>query len=326
MQDDRHALTIEDVDITHSRLIDLTRLADQAEAFYDWVTIQFQRTLETTDCLDAILQRIDQKELEGCISMCYDAAGGANLPILFDGIGRSYPHAKACYYFFSWLIRDAPQQRLGPLIQRAVRQSGRGRGEIEIRALATLINNYRSDVRTFSWIAIREVIIDRLEGSRRSIRGHEKEAIVRTALIAAIQTYYTQHGNYGKYAGVEIPASQITIGNETFDVCANLLNQNRDRVRRVLIPIKTRETEGGGHAHLFSRDIRAAIIAARQDAPDDHLVVVIVARNWSDREAEAIRRRVDHAAIFDMSPNDFSVFSDEEQQKLNGFIANVLRE
>jgi hypothetical protein len=325
MPEELKPLIIKGVDITHSRLVDLTRLADQAEPFYDWVAVQFQRTLGTADSLDLILRKATNKEIRAGIAACYDSAGEPNLPLLFDGIGRSYPHVKACYYFFSWLIRDAPQQRLGPLIQRMVRMSGRGRAEMEMDAIAALIRKYRTNVKSFSWIAIREVIVDRLEGSRRSIRGHEKEAVVRTALITAVQSYYAQHTNYGVYSGIEIATGQITIGNETFDVSANLLNEERQRVRRILIPIKTRETEGGGHAHLFSRDITSAINAARQDNANDYLVAVIVARNWSEREAQSIREKVDHAAIFDLSPNDFSAFSDEEQARLNEFIATVLR-
>lgn len=326
MPNDLKPLILEGVDISHSRLVDLTRLADQAEPFYDWVVVQFQRTLETQDTLNEMLQQASEEELSTCITTCYNAAGGSNLPMLFDGIGRSYPHAKACYYFFSWLIRDAPQQRLGPLIQRIVRQSRRGRAETEILALVALITKYRKNAKTFCWAAIREIIADRLEGSRRSIRGHEKEAVVRTALIAAIQHFYTRHANYGKYAGVEIAAGQITIGNETFDVSANLFDQDHERIRRILVPIKTRETEGGGHAHLFSRDITSAINAARQDSVEDHIVAVIVATNWSEREAQGIRDKVDHAAIFDLSPNDFSSFNDEEQERLNKFVETILSE
>lgn len=326
MVDELQPLIINGVDITHSRLVDLARLADQAEAFYHWATTQFQRHLGTSDTLEVILQNAGKDEIKECLTKCYNAAGSANLPFLFDGAGRSYPHAKACYYFFAWLIRDAPQQRLGPLVQRIVKQSRAGRPEVEIEVLAALIIKYRKDVKTFNWNAIREIVIDRLEGSRRSIRGHEKEVIVRTALTAAVQTYYMQHGHYGKYAAVEIPPGQITIGNETFDVSANLFDEDRELVRRILVPIKTRETEGGGHSHLFSRDITSAINAARQASSEDHVVAVIVARNWSDREAAAIREKVDHLALFNISPNDFRSFSDEEQIRLNESIATVLSE
>jgi hypothetical protein len=317
-------LIVSGVDITHSRLVELTKLADQAKPFYDWIESRFQKHLKKPLPLDEILRTATRIEIKSAILDCYSAEGELNLPILFDGVGRSYPHIKACYYTFSWLIRDAPQQRLGPLIQRIVRNSKKGRIESEAEALSALIYKYRVNVRTFSWEAIREIIIDRLEGSRRSIRGHEKETVVRTALLTAIQTFFRENGNYGKYAGVELSDKGIMIGNETFDVSANLVNAQGERVQRILVPIKTRETEGGGHAHLFTRDIKSAMNVAKFDNPNDSLIVVIVAKNWSEREAGAIRDLVDHAAIFTQSPNEFTEFSTEEQTKLNSFIASLL--
>jgi hypothetical protein len=317
-------LIIEGVDITHSRLVELTNLADQAEAFYDWVEDRFQAALSRSDSLDEILNSVSEAEIKRAIADCYTANRAEGLPLLFDGVGRSYPHAKACYYFFSWLIRDAPQQRLGPLIGRMVKNARRSRSEIETEVLASLICKYRSNVKTFSWEAVREVIIDRLEGSRRSIKGHEKEAVVRTALLAAFQNYFAAHSDYGIFVGVEIADKQVMIGSESFDVSANLLDREGQCARRILVPIKTRETEGGGHSHLFTRDIRSAINAARRDNENDYLIVVIVARNWSHREAEVLRAQVDHVAIFDLSPGEWSSFSDHEQERLNAFIASVL--
>lgn len=119
---------------------------------------------------------------------------------------------------------------------------------MEAEALAALIYKYRGNVKTFAWQAIREVIIDRLEGSRRSIKGHEKETVVRTALLIAIQTFFEKRGNYGMYAGVELADKEIMFGNETFDVSVNLIDAQGNSARRILVPIKTRETEGGGHA------------------------------------------------------------------------------
>lgn len=318
-------LIVSGIDISHSRLVDLTKLADQAKPFYDWIESRFQRHLSRRKSLDEILRTANREEIGSAILDCYSAEGEVNLPLLFDGVGRSYPHSKACYYMFSWLIRDAPQQRLGPLIQRIVRASKQRRVRAEADALSALIYKYRVNVKTFAWQAIREIIIDRLEGSRRSIKGHEKEIVVRTALLTAIQTFFEKNGHYGEYARVELADREIMIGNETFDVGANLLDSQGKCVRRVLIPIKTRETEGGGHAHLFTRDIISAMNAAKYDNANDFLVVVIVAKNWSEREADTIRNLVDHAAIFGLSPNDFTEFSNEEQGKLNSFITSVLK-
>ncbi len=318
-------LVVDGIDISHFRLVELTRLADQARPFYDWVESQFQLALSRSSTLDDLLRNATGPEIRLAIERCYNATRTADLPVLFDGVGRTYVHSKACYYFFAWLIRDAPQQRLGPLIQKIVRNSGKTRTEVEISVLASLIHTYRSNVKTFSWEAVREVIIDRLEGSRRSIKGHEKESVARTALLMAFQEYFAENSDYGIYAGIEIPGGQVMIGNESYDVSANLLDFQGRRIRRILMPIKTRETEGGGHSHLFSRDILSAINTAKYDNPDDYVVVVIVAKNWSRREFETIRNLVDHIAILDLAPSEFSSFSDVEQARLNNFVAGVLK-
>lgn len=317
-------LVISGIDVSHSRLVELTKLADQAKPFYAWLELRFQRSLKQKQSLDEMLQTASSEALKSAILDCYAAKDEANLPLLFDGVGRTYPHHKACYYLFSWLIRDAPQQRLGPLIQRIVRSAKGKRQEVEAEVLSALIYKYRTHVNTFAWPAIREIILDRLEGSRRAIKGHEKEAIVRTALSAAIQAFFKKNRNYGKYAGLEIADKEVIIGNETFDVSASLLDEHGHCARRILVPIKTRETEGGGHAHLFTRDIKSAMRAAKFDNARDFLVAVIVAQNWSEREAITIQQMVDHAAIFKLSPNEFTEFDTKEQNRLNSFVASLL--
>ena len=162
-------LLIAGVDISHGRLVDLANLADQARPFYEWVEKQFQQHLSSLNDLEQILLTVTLDNLKHILRACYKPASNTDLPLLFDGIGRTYPHPKACYYFFSWLIRDAPQQRLSPLISRILKQSSQRRIDVEIDVIANLIVEYRSTVKTFSWDVVREVIIDRLEGSRRSI-------------------------------------------------------------------------------------------------------------------------------------------------------------
>ncbi len=216
---------VENVDISHSRLVDLTKLADHARPFYDWAEKKFQTRLAVQKSLDEILLTATQDQIAAGLSACYNAVDEQNIPILFDGVGRSYPHQTACYYFFSWVVRDAPRQRLEPLLQRIKRLSRKSRVEVEIDALSSLIYRYRADLKTFMWEAVREVMIDRLEGSRRSIRGHEKEIVVRTAMLLAVQSYYLSHTNYGVYARVELNDKQVKIGRETFDVSVNLLDK-----------------------------------------------------------------------------------------------------
>ncbi len=69
----------------------------------------------------------------------------------------------------------------------------------ETDTLVELILEYRSCVRSFDWLTVREVVIDSLEGSRRSIKGHHLEASVRTALITAFQNYFAIYGNFGNF-------------------------------------------------------------------------------------------------------------------------------
>lgn len=317
-------LVVSGIDISHARLVELTKLADKAKPFYDWIESRFQEVLSRKDSLNEILTTASKSEIRQAIFSCYSAANEENIPFLFDGIGRSYPHAKACYYMFSWLIRDAPQQRLSPLIQRIAKISRKNKSDAEMEALAELFFKYRINVKTFEWKAVREVLIDRLEGSRRSIKGHEKETIVRTAVLVSIQNFFENNGNYGVYSRVELIDKQVSIENETYDVSINLIDGDGKSIQRILIPIKTRETEGGGHAHLFTRDIKSAMNTAKNANPDDYLIAVIVAKNWSEREKENIRKMVDYAAIFDLSPNEFSEFSNEEQVKLDMFVASLL--
>jgi len=137
------------IDVSHLRLIDLATLADQAKPFYDWVERQFQITVNRDESLNVILNDAPLKQVLAGILACYSSK--ENLPLLFDGVGRSYPHSKACYYFFAWLIRDAPQQRLNPLIVKVTKNSEMTRIQAEIDVLSKLIFTYRQTVKTFSW-------------------------------------------------------------------------------------------------------------------------------------------------------------------------------
>ena len=110
-------LVVHQVNIAHYRLVELSRLVDQARPFYDWVEKQARRVSGSHRSLNEILLRCSKGEIVQIINACYSDSAD-DRPFLFDGIGRTYPHAKACFFFFAWLIRDAPQQRLSPLVSR----------------------------------------------------------------------------------------------------------------------------------------------------------------------------------------------------------------
>lgn len=194
----------------------------------------------------------------------------------------------------------------------------------ETDALVELIYEYRTLVKSFEWPAVREVVIDRLEGSRRSISGHRLEANVRTSLITAIQHYYSIYGNYGKFKKIEIADKQIKLGKHTIDVSADLIPKTGNNKVSLLIPVKTRETEGGGHSHLFTRDIITAIREIKEEPNNYHIVVIIVAENWSASEIKSITNQIDMIFNYNMNQNQFTGFDEESQVKFNKYIETII--
>ena len=69
-----------------------------------------------------------------------------------------------------------------------------------------------------------------------------------------------------------IGETQIKLGGETYDV--TIMGEKGT----ILIPVKTRETTGGGHALLFTRDINQAIEKARNDGYK--CIPIIIAEAW----------------------------------------------
>lgn len=317
-------LIVHKINIAHYRLIELAKLADQAKPFYDWIEKHAKIITGSHKSFNDIILNCSKEDLNKIIQACYLDANDEK-PFLFDGIGRVYKHPKACFYFFAWIIRDAPQQRLSPLISRMQKIDSIKKFVAETDSLTELIFEYRAVVKSFEWNTVREIVIDRLEGSRRSISGHHIETNVRTGLITAIQNFFSIYNNYGKYKKVEIADKQIKIGKHTVDVSAKLYPKNGDQPIDLLIPVKTRETEGGGHSHIFSRDILSAISDTKKELENYHIAVIIVAENWSISEIANITNEIDQIFHFNMSPNRFHGFDDDSQIELNKYIESVLK-
>jgi len=317
-------LVVHKTNISHYRLVELSALADQAKPFYEWVERLSKKVTSSHKDLNDILMTVSQNTIKAILFTCYKEEI-IRRPLLFDGIGRVYNHSKACFFFFAWMIRDAPQQRLAPLLARMKRSTGVNDLTAQVDTLSALFFEYRSVVKSFHWPVIREIIIDRLEGSRRSIKGHRLEANVRTALVTAIQNVYTIDKGYGLYEDVVIADKQIKIGNHTIDVSAEFISKDKGKNIRILMPIKTRETEGGGHSHIFSRDLIAAIRDIKEKEGNSvRIAAVIVAENWSLSEIENIKDRIDVVFHFDMSPNKFFGFDEDSQFSLNRLLQNML--
>jgi hypothetical protein len=183
--------------------------------------------------------------------------------ILYDGLARPYERGKAKFYFLAWLFRDAPAQRLGPLIER-------GSGRSLARRRAKLLNEVRRFVAplfpepaSWTWHTVSEVMLARLEGSRRALKGNFLEAIVREILTSM----FVELG-----ISLNMPNREVRLHDETYDI------QVIGRSGSILIPVKTRETMGGGHAMLFTRDIHKSISIAHENGFE--CIPIVIAESW----------------------------------------------
>jgi len=180
---------------------------------------------------------------------------------LYDGGGDPYSAQKAAWYFMGWLFRDAASQRLEPLVRQMP-------GDTVTARRAELLNRVRMFVRPifpepecWEWTPLREVMIQRLEGSRRAKRGSALETVVRGVLSVLVRPPLT------------VEPGQVRLQDQTYDV------QVTGPGGVLLLPVKTRETMGGGHASLFTRDISESIAVA--SAAGYHCLPVVIAESWA---------------------------------------------
>jgi hypothetical protein len=182
---------------------------------------------------------------------------------LYDGIARPYDATKSKWFFIAWLLRDAPQQRLQPIL--SAERAGTTI-EKKIRILNRLIAfaaPLLPEPKQWEWHAIAEVMLDRLEGSRRALKGGLFEVIVRTHLTDCFRT-----GNLS----LTVSEQQVQLHDETYDI------EIVGRRGRILLPVKTRETMGGGHALLFTRDIHKSITVAKDNG--FACIPIVIAESW----------------------------------------------
>jgi hypothetical protein len=218
------------------RLKELVAIVRENERFYqDFV--EFLKGESYNSVLEFIQEPSDEKAAE-TISVYLSRANEIKL---YDGFLRPYSNSKAKWFFLAWLLRDAATQRLQPLLKTMP-------GETAIERKAYLLNEVRKFVgplfpqaESWEWPAISEVMLARLEGSRRALKGALFEEIVK-------------------------------IGDETYDV------QVTGKTGSVLLPVKTRETMGGGHSLLFTRDIYKSIWVATDSGYS--CVPIVIAESW----------------------------------------------
>ena len=183
---------------------------------------------------------------------------------LYDGLLRPYTNSRAKWYFLAWLLRDAATQRLQPLLRTVPGETDSARKTYLLNEIRKFAAPLFPQQESWEWPAISEVMLSRLEGSRRALRGTLFESLVRRNLERLITA---------NELPLQVSESQVKIADETYDV------QVTGEAGSVLIPVKTRETMGGGHSLLFTRDIYKSIMVAADRGY--RCVPIIVAESWT---------------------------------------------
>ena len=127
---------------------------------------------------------------------------------LYDGIARPYSPSKAKWLFLGWIFRDAPIQRLQNILKN-IDGTANERKAILLNDVREYVSTILPEPERWEWFPVCEVMMERLEGSRRAIKGNLFEAIIRTNLKEIFKT------NNIKLA---IGETQIKLGGETYDV------------------------------------------------------------------------------------------------------------
>jgi hypothetical protein len=244
--------------IDNLRLKELVIVVRQNKAFFDEFIALLKR--HGFDSIHDFVREDSGNKAERFLRVYFAADFAANL---LDGVGDPYDPPKAKWYFLSWLFRDAPAQRLEPLLSSV---SGRTKTDRQVH----LLNHLRGNIAPFfpaepswEWPALSEVMLARLEGSRRAKKGGLFENLVRNAL----RSLFKENG-----LTIEVSEKEVRLDDETYDV---VLVGSKGKV---LIPVKTRETMGGGHALLFTRDIHKSITVATNAG--HQCLPIVIAESW----------------------------------------------
>jgi hypothetical protein len=241
------------------RLIELVTIVQENKRFYEDF-VEFLQAEGFDSVLDFIQEPSDEKAAK-TISKYLERPSEV---YLYDGLLRPYSNSKAKWFFLAWLLRDAATQRLQPLLK-----SVPGRTMVERKTY--LVNEIRKFVAplfpeadSWEWSAVSEVMLSRLEGSRRALKGTLFEGLIRRSLEGLIKKAALQ---------LTVNTNEVRINDETYDV------QVIGKGGSLLLPVKTRETMGGGHALLFTRDIYKSIMVATKNGYI--CIPIVIAESWS---------------------------------------------
>lgn len=287
--------------IENIRLRELVLVVNENRAFFDdFISFLSEQGFNN---IHKFIREPDDNKAYSIIYAYLERKSDVNL---YDGIGKPYPNGKARWLFLSWLLRDAPAQRLGPMVKSMP-------GNTVIERKANLLNELRKyvaplfpDPASWKWPALAEVLIARLEGSRRALKGTLFEAVVRRCLASIFDKHKVE---------LRIGDKQIRVQDETYDVPVYGVTE------KLLIPVKTRETMGGGHALLFTRDIHKSISVAEEAGY--RCLPIIIAESWGGKLEELA---CEHFIYIQANPNQVSKIEPilmKELEKLIGVFKNT---
>lgn len=244
--------------VDNLRLQELAAIVEQNKPFYD----AFSNFLQRQGYVDVAAFIHDQDSVKARLTIESYLANPAGAT-LHDGLGRPYTNGKAKWYFLAWILRDAPAQRLEPLLRSIDGATLEEKKVVLINHLREFVGPLFPGSEKWTWPVVSEIMLSRLEGSRRALKGTRFESLVRRLLTEL----FSANG-----ISLTVGEKQITISDETYDV------QVISGLSKILIPVKTRETMGGGHANLFTRDIHKAISVAQENG---YLCIpVVIAESW----------------------------------------------
>lgn len=283
------------------RLIELVAVAEANKPFFV-ETVEFLRGQGYASLKDFVFEASEAKGLH-TLKTYFEHSFSSTL---FDGVMAPYQESKAKWMFISWLFRDAALQRLQPLVSQET-------GSTLVDKKASLLNKIRRHIaplfkeeECWMWPAIREVLIARLEGSRRAKKGTLFEGIIRVELRTQLELL--------KCKNLTVLPIQQKIDDETYDVVVS-----GDR-GKVLIPVKTRETMGGGHALLFTRDIFKSIQVAQRAGHE--CIPIVIAESWGGKLGDL---ECNFAVHIQRNPNQIDKILPELQAQLKSVAKAVAK-
>jgi hypothetical protein len=277
------------------RLRDLVAIVRQNQAFYTEF-VAFLKGEGYKDIHSFMNERTNKRALQ-VLDKYLASTSEARL---YDGLGRPYKDTLAKWYFLAWILRDAPAQRLAPLLQSIDGDSLDKKKSFLLNEIRKFVGPLFPEANKWEWPVLSEVMLARLEGSRRALKGSRFEEIVRNQIRTLFKA---------QKIALTVGDREIRINEETYDV--QVLN-GKDTI---LLPVKTRETMGGGHANLFTRDIFKSISVAHDGGYQ--CIPVIIAESWAGNLASL---KCEHLIYLKTNPNQ----TEEVQKMLAGELAQLL--